>query len=61
EVRSVMVSSLLSDDTSLTDAIQRQKMGFVDRLRMKRSGGLPRDDSAFGQAQRPDAAMSATY
>jgi len=27
-----MVSSLLSDDTSLTDAIQRQKMGLVERL-----------------------------
>lgn len=27
-----MVSSLRSGDTSLTDAIQRQKMGFVERL-----------------------------
>ncbi len=28
-----MVSSLLSNDTSLTDTTQRQKMGFVERLR----------------------------
>src|SRR5690554_3335060 len=27
-----MVSSLLSNDTSLTDTTQRQKMGFVERL-----------------------------
>src|SRR5690554_1465558 len=29
-----MVSSLLSNDTSLTDTTQRQKMGFVERLQM---------------------------
>ena len=28
-----MVSSLLSNDTSLTDTSHRQKMGFVERLR----------------------------
>ncbi|VVZ97436.1 hypothetical protein HALO32_03555 [Halomonas lysinitropha] len=28
-----MVSSLKSDDTSLTDVIQRQKMGLMERLR----------------------------
>jgi hypothetical protein len=28
-----MASSLLSDDTSLTDATQLQKMGLVERLR----------------------------
>src|SRR5690554_4338728 len=39
EVRSVMVSSLLSNDTSLTDTTQRQKMGFVERLRIWCSWG----------------------
>uniref|UniRef100_UPI00261D257D hypothetical protein n=1 Tax=uncultured Halomonas sp. TaxID=173971 RepID=UPI00261D257D len=33
-------SSLLSNDTSLTDTIQRQKMGLVERLRRERRGSL---------------------
>jgi len=34
-----MVSSLLSNDTSLTDTTQRQKMGFVERLPRLRGAG----------------------